>query len=436
MANRGSVLLTFVGPDGSTVIVTISDGVHTVTGMGLLTGITSMTLFFDLSTLTDGTLTVTANATDILLNTISLTTTTTKNTVPPTAPVLTLPAFVNNANRTAVPFTIAGASGTSAAYTVTDGTRVVSGGGTIGAGGSLALSLDLSTLADGPVTARATLTDPIGNTSGIGTATATKNSTGPSATVAVTSVTVTMGGVLWSKTKTIQFSVVVTDSSPATSVAFSTDGTTFGAAQAFTATPSYTVTGADGLYTIYIKITDAASNSIVVTKVVRIDTTAPVITSSPGSGQTYNLGSKFTFTYSASDLGCTCTVTAVLDNTTNISSGAQINVDTLTVGLHTIKITAVDSVGNVSTLSITFTVAAQTVQGLMAAVTDGQARGLITAQEAMVLQSQLTSVTKGNSGRIKLQQFIYMVQGERGKSINAAYADLLVNWANDLMGRL
>lgn len=87
-------------------------------------------------------------------------------------------------------------------------------------------------------------------------------------------------------------------------------------------------------------------------------------------------------------------------------------------------------------MSITFTVSALTVQGLKDAVTDGQTRGLITAQEAMVLQSQLSSVTKGNCGRTKLQQFIYMVQSGRGKSINAAYADLLVNWANDLMGRL
>ena len=150
---------------------------------------------------------------------------------------------------------------------------------------------------------------------------------------------------LWSKTKTIQLSLSVTDSSPATTLAFSTDGTTFGTAQAFSATPSYTLAGADGLYTVYIKITDAAANSIVVTQVVRVDTTAPVITASPASGQTYGVGTKFTVTFSATDVGCTCTVTAVLDNMTSISNGAQINVDTLTVGVHTIKITAVDAVG-------------------------------------------------------------------------------------------
>lgn len=73
--------------------------------------------------------------------------------------------------------------------------------------------------------------------------------------------------------------------------------------------------------------------------------------------------------------------------------------------------------------------------GLVNAVNDGKARGLITSQQAVSQVSQLQSSTKGNSTKQKLQTFVVMVQQASGKTVNAAYALLLIDWANDLIAR-
>ncbi|MGZ4396244.1 MAG: hypothetical protein ACXVZ2_12890, partial [Gaiellaceae bacterium] len=113
-----------------------------------------------------------------------------------------------------------------------------------------------------------------------------------------------------------------------------------------------------------------------------------------------------------------------------LTSGGLINLDTLGVGAHTIVVTATDALGNVSSQTITFQIHA-TVTGLINAVNEGASRGLITASEAAVLVSELQSALKGNSGKTKISQSLSMVQSASGGSINAAYAALLIAWAND-----
>ena len=101
------------------------------------------------------------------------------DTTPPAAPVLSI-EDVNFANRAAVAFTISGESGAQAAYAISDGAGgSVTGSGTIGPGGTLAIALDLSGLADGTLTASATLADAFGNTSAPGTTTAIKDTASP-----------------------------------------------------------------------------------------------------------------------------------------------------------------------------------------------------------------------------------------------------------------
>jgi len=76
-----------------------------------------------------------------------------------------------------------------------------------------------------------------------------------------------------------------------------------------------------------------------------------------------------------------------------------------------------------------------TLQGLIDAVNQGVARGKITSAQGASLVTQLQSAT-GSSAKSKLTKLISQVQSQSGVSIDAGYAALLVNWANDLITRL
>jgi hypothetical protein len=101
--------------------------------------------------------------------------------------------------------------------------------------------------------------------------------------------------------------------------------------------------------------------------------------------------------------------------------------------VHTITITAVDSVGNVTTKTVTITIHA-TAAGLVNAVNDGFARGYLTAAAQSKLLQALKSINSANA-KTKLGQFISAVQSCLGTSVQTAYGNLLLNWANDLLGR-
>lgn len=80
--------------------------------------------------------------------------------------------------------------------------------------------------------------------------------------------------------------------------------------------------------------------------------------------------------------------------------------------------------------------------GLQSAVSDGVSRGLINGSLSSTLNTKLSSaqaaLNRGdrNTARNHLTSFINTVNQNAGKKIDAAYAALLLNWANDLMSRL
>jgi hypothetical protein len=158
------------------------------------------------------------------------------------------------------------------------------------------------------------------------------------------------------------------------------------------------------------------------------DTTPPTIKaalSTPTNGTSYDVGAPITLTWTATDGGSGLVT----------SSGSKtIDVDSLLAGTNTVSITVADKIGNVATVTLTFQVHA-TLQGLVNAVNDGVARGYITAATASSLISTLQSAMKGNSAHAKLPGFISAVQSASGKTISAAYATLLLSWANDLLSR-
>ena len=194
---------------------------------------------------------------------------------------------------------------------------------------------------------------------------------------------------------------------------------------------------ADGALTVTVVEKDIWGNSSdpVTTAWVK-DTTAPTVVvtiPAPTNGGAYDIGSPLAFAWITSDATAVTSSTAKIDGTTALVSGAGINVDALTAGIHTITITTTDVVGNIAITTVTFTLR-PTATGLQNAVTDGFNRGLLTAAMQSTLLGTLKSINNGNA-KAKLSQFINTVKGGLGTSVNMAYGNLLLNWANDLLAR-
>ncbi|HTZ06005.1 MAG TPA: carboxypeptidase regulatory-like domain-containing protein [Gaiellaceae bacterium] len=121
-------------------------------------------------------------------------------------------------------------------------------------------------------------------------------------------------------------------------------------------------TFAIGTTTVTLTVTDLAGNVTTATFTVKVqDTTPPTITvTSPISGATYDAGTSVAFSYTATDaVSGIASQSAKLDGTT-IANGSTINTGTLSVGTHTIVITATDGRGNTATKTVTFSVRATT----------------------------------------------------------------------------
>jgi hypothetical protein len=256
----------------------------------------------------------------------------------------------------------------------------------------------------------------------------------------------TINGVVATNNPTLALTLALTAPSGISTVAFSTNGgSTYGAAQPYSSTASLALTGADGLYTIAIRATTNAGDVGTYTKQVRLDRTGPAISytiTSPTNVGSYDVGQKVTLTDSATDVDNVASLSAVLDGTTALTSGVAFNTESLTPGAHTIVITATDGLGNVSTTIMSLTVHA-TVAGLTTAVNDGVTASRITSsavatQLKAYLASAQSALNANNHALAKgyLASFVTYVQGQSASIVNAAYAALLVAWANDLYSRL
>jgi len=417
------------------VSLTLYDGSIWEDAFGTLDASGALSLTVDASLLADGNLTATATVMNASGSMSSSTVNVVKDTVPPAAPIVSLPAYVNLNNRTAVPLQVSGEAGAIVNVTVTDGVSTLFGRAVVGTGGSVALGLDLSSLRDGSVVAMVTLTDAAGNTGAIAQAASIKNTGAPGGNFTINNNGPVLNGTQATANPNLTLQLAFSNAESLTRMAFSTNsGATYGASVAYAATGAVTLPGGDGLYNVAVLVTDIAGNSTAVMRTIRLDRAAPVIAASlpaPNNATFYDVGAKITLSYSATDVDGAVT-TVVLDGTTSITGGV-IDIDTLKAGTHTIVVMAVDGLGNTSSTTLTFTIHA-TVNGLINAVNDGAARGLITSTEQSNLIWYLQKAV-ANNARIRLQQFVYEAQSQSGKTINAAYAALLVNWAQDLLAR-
>ncbi len=220
-------------------------------------------------------------------------------------------------------------------------------------------------------------------------------------------------------------------------------GSTWTAWQAYAASYSATLPAPDGTYSVVVQVADKAGNYVMTTHQVTLDRTGPTLTptlSAPNNGTYYDVGTKITVTWTATDLNGVHSTSGAIEGQTISASGGTIDVDVLLAGSHTLTVTSTDNAGNVTTKTITFTIH-PTPEGIQNAIADGLTRGWVTASFESTLISQIQQVIKAEPNhanmKAKLSQFISTVTySAPAGGITAAFKTLLLNWANDLLSRL
>ena len=417
LSGMTAFLLQFTGGAGATLDWTITDSLgHTVSGETTIAGDGHASVNVNLASLVDGLLTVTAVETDAAENTETYAPQTfTKDTTPPAAPTVTIAGGIWTVNTTTPGLTVNGEAGSTGRLYV-NGVLYTVG----------------TPLVNGTYSVTATSTDAAGNTSA---PSATSTLTIATASTLAATATLNAGAALTSS-HTVSLTLNITHSAAISNIAISINGgpaTNYGA----TAPAMLTVGGPDGVYSILVTITDAASNTAQATASITLDTTGPTITSSLSAS--YDVGAPITLTWTAADANGVSSSSAAIESQTISASGGTINTSLLAAGNHTVTITAIDAAGNLTTKSITFAIH-PSAQGLLNAL-NAATTAQISASFKSSLVSQMNKVVsqlgKGNSAHTALNGFISMVQGGTVPSqITAAYKALLLSWANDLLPRI
>lgn len=358
----------------ATVALSADDGTNPlVTGTGTVAGDGTFTGSLNLSSLVDGTITITAIATDAAGNAgAPATTTVTKDTGAPVVTGLSATA-VSFANPSTTVTGSTSAATDTVALSAADGTHpAVTGTATVSSGGAFTGALNLSSLNDGTITVTATPTDSAGNPGAPATTELSKDGTAPTVSSLAASV---------ANTATPSSTVTGTRSETSTVVLTLGDGTTTVTANVPSGTGAFSSsvnlsTLADGSISVTAVATDPAGNSTTSTTTTKKDTVAPVVSSLAATAT--NVGSpSTTITGSASEaasLVITATDSGSTVVTKTISAGAggfstTLNLATLADGTITIAVTPTDVAGNPGTAVTTTTTKSTAVPGATGAPT-------------------------------------------------------------------
>jgi hypothetical protein len=361
---------TFTGAEVGTTYnytVTSSGGGTPITGTGTITSTTQLISPINVSALTDGTLTYSVTLTDAAGNVGAAATATAKldRVAPAGYTIAPNSALINGASATTAGFTFTGAEVDAIYnYTVTSsggGTPVI-GTGTVTSAGQSITPINVSTLPDGTLTFKVTLTDAAGNLGAEVTTTAAMDKTAPPGyTIAANDATI--------------------NAAEATSTGFKFTGAEVGATFTYTVTSSgggtpvggngnvtaadQTVTGIDvsslpnGTLTYKVKLTDAAGNvGAEVETTATLDRTAPSgytitrndalinATEAAATGFTFagaTVGATYNYTVTSSGGGTDVTGSGPV---TAADQSITVNVSTLNDGTLTFKATLTDTAGN------------------------------------------------------------------------------------------
>jgi hypothetical protein len=174
------------------------------------------------------------------------------------------------------------------------------------------------------------------------------------------------------------------------------------------------------------------------------DVDPPVITiTSPTSTPPYLHSGSLTLDFSAVDVGPAglATVTATLDGAP-VVSGQTIDLLTLSLGSHLLKVDAVDKADNASVAQVPFSVVA-TTGSLKALVDRYYAEGKInksSVHDSLIAQLSAAEASiaagKNKTAVNQLGAFINLVKAQTGKSIDAGAAAILIADAQYVIGTL
>jgi 2',3'-cyclic-nucleotide 2'-phosphodiesterase (5'-nucleotidase family) len=282
--------------------------------------------------------------------------------------------------------------------------------------------------------------DKAGNVSPTFTETDILDNTGPILTKTIGTPVFVNGPTTFVKSNTLIS--VAFDDSTGSGVAGCTLKLDGGSMDPYTGT-AFSLPGPDGAHTLSVACTDNLGNSSTLDETDTVDDTAPVITiNAPLAAQSYLHPNFLTLDFNAVDaLSGLRTLEAKLDGTT-VTNGQKIDLYTLSLGNHTLTVTAIDNLGNSSSKSVTFSVTA-TVQSLKASVNRFYQEGKIdnaSIRSSLLdkLNTAQTYLNQGNNKAAKnaLQAFINAVLAQKGKHIKANAADLLITDANWVIANL
>jgi 2',3'-cyclic-nucleotide 2'-phosphodiesterase (5'-nucleotidase family) len=215
----------------------------------------------------------------------------------------------------------------------------------------------------------------------------------------------------------------------------------------------FSLPGPDGTHKLSVTCTDNLGNSRTLNETDTVDNTAPVITIFSPFAQAYLHPYTLKFDFKAVDARSGLkALGAKLDGTT-VTAGQKIDLYTLSLGNHTLTVTAIDQLGNTSTKSVTFSVTA-TVQSLVTSVNRFVAEGKIDDHDCNFhddhhgdhhgdgncIQKKLLDVLRDaqsdlnrhrtNDAIKDLKRFIDLVKSQSGKQITTSAANLLIADAN------
>ena len=173
-----AVPVSVTGTPGASVTFDITDGVKHVTASGVVGSGGTFATVVNLSGLADGTLTATATLTGGGAPNATVTNYMGKASTLPAAPTLSTPVYANNVNQGSIQLTITGAPFTLVDFSITDGSDINGGEDVIPVGGIVYEYLDVTWLVDGTLTASASLTNAVGNST-VSNATLTKDTVAP-----------------------------------------------------------------------------------------------------------------------------------------------------------------------------------------------------------------------------------------------------------------
>ena len=378
-ANKTAISFTFTGAEvGAAYNYSFDDtdgGTTAIAGSGTVGSAGETISGIDLSSLTDGTITLTVYLTDVAGNPGSnATSNKTKDVVAPTGYSVAIDqSFINNANKAAISFTFTGAQvGATYNYSFDDtdgGTTAITGTGTVASAGETISGINLTSLTDGTVTLTVYLTDPAGNPGSNATNNKTKDVVPP----AGYSVVINQSPITSANQTAVSFTF--TAAVVGTTYNYSIDDANVGTAavtgSGTVASATETISGInvtsldDGTLTLTVTLTDAASNTgSNATDTETKDATAPGISiSAPSASIARNANSR---TYTVTYTGETSISLATGDISINATGGASATVASVTgagstrtvtlnnftgngtVGISIAAGTATDAVGNTS----------------------------------------------------------------------------------------